>query len=49
MIATTTTQDLNVLLQESDWVAEQLERLQHEVLHVSPVKQTQPAQPQPRG
>jgi hypothetical protein len=49
MSATTTTQDLKVLRQESDWVAEQLQRLQQVVLHLSPSKQPQSAQSQPPG
>ena len=45
----TTTQELKVLRQESDWVAEQLERLQQMVLHISPVKQSRPVSSQPHG
>jgi len=45
----TTTQELKVLRQESDWVAEQLERLQQVVLHISPVKQSRPVSSQPHG
>jgi len=45
----TTTQELKVLRQESDWVAKQLERLQQVVLHISPVKQSRPVSSQPHG
>jgi hypothetical protein len=38
MIATTTNQELKALREESDWVAEQLERLQRVVVHVSSPK-----------
>jgi hypothetical protein len=40
----TTTQELKVLRQESDWVAKQLERLQQVVLHVSPAPKTRPVE-----
>jgi hypothetical protein len=36
MIAASTNQELKTLREESDWVATQLERLQHLVIHVSP-------------
>jgi hypothetical protein len=39
MIATTTSQELKALREESDWVAKQLERLQQVVVHVSSPKQ----------
>ena len=47
MIATRTTQELKTLREESDWVAEQLERLQKVVVHVS--APTRPATEQPAG
>jgi hypothetical protein len=41
MIATTTSQEFKALREESDWVGEQLERLQQVVMHVSsPVERT---------
>ena len=40
MIATSTTQELKALRDECDWVAEQLERLQQVVVHVSPPKRS---------
>jgi hypothetical protein len=46
MIAATTSQELNALREESDWVATQLERLQQVVLHVSSAAQ---AERQPLG
>ena len=38
MIAISTKQELTALREESDWVAEQLERLQQVVIHVSSPK-----------
>ena len=45
MIAISTTQELTALREECDWVAQQLERLQQIVVHVSPPKSFASATP----